>query len=102
MCNAGLFIGRDHVTTPVEPTDGLTLEVANIRSGRYVYMEDLRELEKCTDDGDPIVWPTCPSPVHVAGWGEYIWAHPNKTLVHTSTGVSPLVSALVLTGGGSR
>ena len=41
-------------------------------------MEDLRELEKCTDDGDPIVWPTCPSPVHVAGWGEYIRAHPDQ------------------------
>ena len=78
MCNAGLFIGRDHVTTPIEPTDGLTLEVANIRSGRYVYMEDLRELEKCTDDGDLMVWPTCPSPVHVAGWGEYIRAHPDQ------------------------
>ena len=42
-------------------------------------MEDLRELEKCTDDGDPIVWPTCPSPAHVAGWGIIIIrAHPDQ------------------------
>ena len=41
-------------------------------------MEDLRELEKCTDDGDPIVWPTCSSPVHVAGWCEYIRPHPDQ------------------------
>ena len=28
--------------------------------------------------GIRFVWPTCPSPVHVAGWGEYIQAHPDQ------------------------
>ena len=50
----------------------------NVYAGRYIYMEDLQNLDKCRD---PVQWPTCPSPVRLNNWTAFLHCHPDQTFV---------------------
>ena len=51
----------------------------NVRCGCYIYMEDLVKLDECRDPACPVQWPTCPSPVRLSNWLEFLRCHPDQT-----------------------
>lgn len=58
-------------------------------AGRYAYLHDLRKLEECTDPACPVQWPTCPSPVHLNHWMEFLYSHPDQEFAaYIHTGLS--------------
>ena len=42
-------------------------------------MEDLAKLDECRDPACPVQWPTCPSPVRLSNWLEFLRCHPDQT-----------------------
>ena len=76
-CILHLPIGVNPASGRPAPDSQISLKTANIIAGRYVYAEDLTKLEKCTDRDFLDSWPICPSPIRLAGWMEFVIAHPD-------------------------
>jgi hypothetical protein len=55
----------------------MSLQAANLVNGRYTYLHDLNQLELCTAPDGPVRWPTCPSPIRLDNWVEFLRSHPD-------------------------
>jgi len=58
----------------------ISLKAANIVAGRYAYLQDLLEIDRCRDSATtpPVQWPVCPSPIHLENWEDFLNAHPDQ------------------------
>ena len=64
---------------PVSAAEGcLSLQVANISCGKYLYTQDLLQLDSCTDTSRCCQWPVAQSPVHLTNWIPSLVAHPDR------------------------
>ena len=64
--------GTDPAALP--PQNQITLKAANIDGGGYLYTNDLLKLEDCREEGSPVQWPICPSPIQLQN---SICSHPD-------------------------
>ncbi len=53
-------------------------QAANIVAEKYIYTDDLLEMERCMDSSNPVCWPMCPSPVCLENWEEALSSHPDR------------------------
>ena len=56
----------------------MSLTAANIVAGGYMYADDLRKLEECTDTVHPVSWARCPSPILLNNWMDTLRSHPDQ------------------------
>ena len=61
----------------------LTLRLIGIRSGRYVYLENLRHLSHPPSPSlsSPIPWPVCPSPICLPSLAHHTLHHPDRDFI---------------------
>ena len=81
--------GQVRVLRPLAVSTMISLKAANIESGQYVYLQDLRELDKQSVCSAPISWPTCPTRLRMKNWVEYLSSYPDQSLHHSSMWAYP-------------
>ena len=70
--------GQVPIPRPLAVGSRISLKAANIEGGRYVYLQDLRELDRQSMHSAPISWPTCPTPLRLENWVEFLSSHPDQ------------------------
>ncbi len=82
MACSSYFAGLDPSLTRLRArTNGSerSFKPGNVHAGRYIYIEDLLELDECNELSCPVQWPVGPSPVHLNSWQEFLHCHPDQT-----------------------
>ena len=67
----------------------MLVESANVGDSRYVYLQDLKELDAQSLGSTPISWSPCLTPVRLDNWAELLSSHPDREYaLYIQTGLS--------------
>ena len=58
---------------------GVSVQSANVVSGKYRYTEDLLRLGSCHGAGSNPAWPVCPTPLWLSHWKQLAESHPDRS-----------------------
>ena len=58
---------------------GVSVQYANVVSGKYRYTEDLLRLGSCQGAGSNPAWPVCPTPLLLSCWRQLTESHPDRS-----------------------